>query len=126
MDELVKVVAFGALAAFLAVGTMVGYRIMHDQVLLYIVVIGVLVIMLVVATGGTFAMLHRFSHTEAELMDAYSANDLTRARRERTRPAPQIAAGGSHDLLGTFLAGASAGEIVDGQVTYPDGGHDDD
>lgn len=126
MDDIARIVAFGALAAFLVVGTMIGYRIMQDQVLLYIVVIGVLIIMAIGTAGVSFAFLHRFSHTEAELMDAYSANDLTRARRERTRPVPQVQAGGP-DLLTAILTGAGQSDVVDGQVTYPDnGGHDDD
>lgn len=127
MDDLVKIVAFGALAAFLLGGGMVSYRVVNDPTLLYIVVIGGMLIIAISATGLTFLMYRHAAEARRLQLDA----SLTSARIMRTLDGvsrPQLTSGGGGDVLTQLIAaaGGGAGDVVDGTVTYPAQLPDDD
>ena len=108
-----KVIAFGVAGAMALVGGMVGYRIMQDQVLLYIVVFGMLFILAIAATGLTFVLYRQATEARRYHVDSM----LTQARVMRTLDGVSQPARMTNDpaaQLAAMLGGVPTHDAVDG------------
>lgn len=121
MDDFKAAGAFGVGLGTVAVAGMIGWAVVNDRVLLYIVVIGVLVIVAVLSG----AIYHHSRRSADEARRFKTADILSLATIEnigasaRNAQAQLPAPGGN--LLSQILTGVQAGEVVDAPVRYPDG-----
>lgn len=113
MDDVVKLIAFVVAGAAALFAGMVGYRVMQDEVLLYIVVVGGLLILAISAAGLTFVLYRQATEARRYHVDSM----LTQARVLRTIDGVSQPARLPNDqasLFAAMLGGVPTHDAVDG------------